>query len=326
MPALVWDKVGDRRYESGLDKAALYLPNGSAVPWNGLTSVTEKSGKEVSSVYYDGKKISDFVSIGEFEATMKAVTYPDEFVEIEGMGSLRNGAFLGDQTPQMFALCYRTRISNDLDPDEGYKIHIVYNITAIPNDKPYASTSEELSLVEFEWDLYAIPDETPGFRPTAHIVIDSREFDPWLMEQLEEILYGGTFLDATLLPMPELVAWIRDWCRYRITDNEDGTYTVTYAYPGGVTFSGTEDEIFHLIGIYVIHNEEDGTFEVADTCDISDVPQIKIEDNGDGTWTATTDFDVLIAHGIDGTANIFNANATMIAVDKYRISDTTEEA
>ncbi len=109
---MVWDRVGDRVYETGLDKGVLYLPDGSAVPWNGLTAIIEQFNKESSSVYYDGMKISDLVVLGEFAASMKAVTYPDEFVELEGLGSPRGGLFFGDQRPQTFGLCYRTQIGN----------------------------------------------------------------------------------------------------------------------------------------------------------------------------------------------------------------------
>ncbi len=42
MPAIVWDNIGDRFYESGLDRGVLYLSDGSGVPWNGLISIIEK--------------------------------------------------------------------------------------------------------------------------------------------------------------------------------------------------------------------------------------------------------------------------------------------
>ncbi len=80
MPRLVWDKIGDRFYETGLDKGVLYLSDGSAVPWNGLTSVVENTGKESTPVYYDGTKVNDIIVLGDFSASMRAFTYPEEFV------------------------------------------------------------------------------------------------------------------------------------------------------------------------------------------------------------------------------------------------------
>ena len=79
MSKIIWDEVGSRVYESGLDRGVLYLPDGTSVPWNGLTAVVEKFNRSVNSVYFDGAKINDFVTLGDFSATLKAFTYPEEF-------------------------------------------------------------------------------------------------------------------------------------------------------------------------------------------------------------------------------------------------------
>ena len=48
MTILEWDKVGEHRYESGVDHGVLYVCDkskkayGTGVAWNGLTKVTEK--------------------------------------------------------------------------------------------------------------------------------------------------------------------------------------------------------------------------------------------------------------------------------------------
>lgn len=322
MTILVWDNLEDRTYETGLDRGVLYLQDGSAVPWNGLTEVNEKNTGESVPVYYDGRKINNLVSLGDFEASLKAVTYPDEFVELEGMGRLRNGAWLGEQRPELFNLSYRTRIGNALSDDAGYKIHIIYNAVASPSDKTRASTSENPNLSQFEWLIQTIPEDLDGFRPTSHFVIDSRDFDPWLLEDIEKKLYGGPFVEPSLPPLPELVEYIYGWYRWKVTDLGDGTYKLESGRGDALVFSGTNLEIFQALGIYVV-DHGDGTFTVYDTYDIADVPEIKIVDNGDGTWTATTSFDNLFAVDENGYFNIFNANATMIAPDKYRLSDTT---
>ena len=321
MPEIVWNKVGDRSYESGLDRGVLYLPDGSAVPWNGLTSVIEKFDKTTAAVYYDGMKISDAVILGDFAATMKAVTYPDEFVELEGVGSLRHGVFLGDQAPKSFGLCYRTQVGNDLEGDTGYKIHILYNVTAIPHDKTYASLSDAPSLVEFEWDIVAVPEEVAGFRPTAHIVINSLETDPWLMEDLNEKLYGSGTVEASLIPMPDLITFMREWYRVKITDNGDGTWTAISQRDGFISFLDGLDTIFQIVEINAIYLD-DITFQISDTIDVSDVPQIRIVWHPDGTWSAVTDGDGLIIMTNPTTFEILNANATFLGDGMYRISDT----
>lgn len=226
MPRLVWDKVGDRVYQTGLDQGVLYLPNGSAVPWNGLTSIVEKFNRETTPIYYDGVKIGTTNSLGEFEASMNAVTYPDEFIELEGMRKVRLGVYYGDQSPKAFGMCYRTLIGNDLEGDSvGYKLHLIYNVSATPNDKKYSTMSADPSLSEFEWTITAVPEEVPGFHPTAHIILDSRDVDPWLLEDIEDRLYGSSSEVASLIPMSELVTLISEWARIKIIDNGDGTWT-----------------------------------------------------------------------------------------------------
>jgi hypothetical protein len=320
-PSLIWDAPADRVYETGLDRGVLYLPNGTAVPWNGLTSVIESFNVEVSPVYFDGMKISDLVTLGDFEATMKAVTYPDEFAELEGVAPVRTGLFYGDQPPQMFGLCYRTQVGNGLERDTvGYKIHIIYNVTAIPNEKTYATLSADPSLVEFEWNLTAVPEEVPGFRPTAHIIIDSRTFDPWLLEELEGMLYGSGTMEAALLPMNTLVTYINEWYRVKIIDHGDGTWSAVTDRDGFISFG--LDDYFSIVGVNAVYLDED-TFVISDTTDIQQVPQILITDNGNGTWTATASSDSLIEI-VDGEFTILNATVQWLNPETYRISDTVD--
>ena len=48
MAALVWDKTGERRIETGVDHCALYVYDpaqktyGKGVAWNGITAISEK--------------------------------------------------------------------------------------------------------------------------------------------------------------------------------------------------------------------------------------------------------------------------------------------
>lgn len=241
MPTLIWDKVGDRSYESGLDKGVLYLPNGSAVPWNGLVSVTEKFDRNTSPVYYDGMKINDLVTLGDFSATMKAITYPDEFIEIEGQVKARTGLFLGNQKPQAFGLSYRTQIGNDVAGDQvSYKIHVLYNLIAVPNDKSYASKTESTNLMEFEWDITGIPEEFDGYRPTAEIIIHSAEIEPWLLTGVEAMLYGDATTTAFLPPMFDLITYLTGTYLIDIVDNGDGTWTATSPNPALVQIISTD--------------------------------------------------------------------------------------
>jgi hypothetical protein len=253
---------------------------------------------------------------------MKAVTYPDEFVELEGLAPVKRGLFYADQPPQAFGLCYRTQIGNDLEGDaSGYKIHILYNVTAIPNTKTYASLTADPALVEFEWNITAVPEDIPGFRPTAHIILDSRNIDPWLLEELEALLYGNSVAIAALIPMSELVVYINEWYRVKIIDNGDGTWTAIAQRGEFINFG--INEYFEIVGVNAVYLD-DVTFMISDTNDLSEVPQIKITDNGNGTWNATTGHDNLIVMVDTYEVDILNANVVWLNTNTFRISDTTD--
>jgi|LakMenE18May11ns_1017448.scaffolds.fasta_scaffold9954828_4 hypothetical protein len=321
MPKITWDAVGDRYYESGLDNGVLYLPDGSAVPWNGLTSINESLDRSAEAVFLDGSKINDVVKLGTFTATLSAVTYPNELDEINGAEELRSGVHLNEQPQKTFALCYRTKIGNDFEGSEaGYKIHIVYNITAIPSEKTYATASDDPSLVEFEWELFTTPEHIEGYRPSAYMVINTAELDPWLLEEIEAILYGTNYANASLLSMNDLVSYINNWFRIKITDNGNGTWTAETKYPGFIIF--VEEGEFLIKDANAIFTEDD-VYILSDTKDVKDAPNIKIVDNGDGTWTASTSNDnLIVTTSADGTYEIRDANVTYLDTFTYQLSDS----
>lgn len=226
MTAIQWHQVGDRVYEDGLDRGVLYVDGESGVPWNGLTSLEEENNNTVSPVHYDGQKINDIVTLGDFSGRLRAFTYPDEFLPCEGTLEDQVGVFLTEQPAKRFGLCYRTKIGEgESDLTVGYKLHILYNLTAVPSVKARKTLSLEPAPNEFEWELTAIPEEIEGYRPTAHLIVDSRALDPFLLQDLEEILYGNDERDATLPTLKGLTTFIRKWDRLIIIDNGDGTWT-----------------------------------------------------------------------------------------------------
>lgn len=319
MSRLVWHRPGSHRYENGIDQGVLYLPDGSAVPWNGLTEIDKKSERDANPVYFDGRKINDGVSVGDFSATLKAITYPEEMELLEGAEKMRNGVTVGDQPPKTFALCYRTMIGNEIEGEGvGYKINVIWNLTAIPNDRTYASVSDDPEIVEFEWDLVAVPEDIPGMRPTAHITLDTRYLDPWLIEDLEKILYGNSGAEASLIPMVDFITFLQEWYRVKIIDHGNGTWSAIEQRPGFITFI-EEDWFFTITKIKAVYIDAD-TYEISDTMDISDTPRIVIYDNGDGTWTASTDDDGVIVVEDDGSFEIRSIDVIFSGPDMYRIS------
>lgn len=209
MTALVWDQVGDRRFETGVDRGVLYLQDGSAVPWNGLTSITETLEREVKSYYLDGVKYLDHAVVGAYSAKLQAFTYPDEFDTLMGNSEFAPGVVLHDQRSHLFNLSYRTQIGNDVDGiDHGYKIHLLYNILATPSSVGFNSQSKTPSPGVFEWTLSGTPSSMFGIRPTSHISLHSRGIDPELLGTLEDLIYGTASVAPELPDLVTLLAFI----------------------------------------------------------------------------------------------------------------------
>lgn len=203
MTAIAWDEVGARRWQTGIDHGVLYLPDASAVPWNGLTNLTEDLTREVKSYYLDGVKYLDHHVPGSYKATLSAFTYPDEFDELLGNKEYAPGVFLHDQNTQLFSLSYRTLVGDDLssEPSE-YKIHIVYNVQASAAAAGFSSMSDNVTPGAFSWELTGTPAQMFGIRPTSHISFDSRRMNPGDLAEIEDLLYGTVETEPLL---PELV-------------------------------------------------------------------------------------------------------------------------
>ncbi len=87
--------------------------------------------------------------------------------------SKSNGLTVHDQKATTFGLSYRTQIGDAVSGmRRGYKIHLLYNLTAIPDAKAYTSLNAQATPIEFSWGLSGTPVATPGYRPTVHISLD----------------------------------------------------------------------------------------------------------------------------------------------------------
>ena len=211
MAKLVWDKTGDRLYETGVKNGVLYIPTAGVyskgVAWNGLTAVTESpSGAEPTALYADDTKYLSLMSTEEFGATIEAYTYPDEFAACDGSAELADGVMIGQQKRSTFGLCYKTTIGNDTDGnDHGYKLHIIYGALAAPSEKAYASINDSPEAITFSWEITTTPVNVTGAKPTASLVIDSTKADPSKLAALEDILYGkdGEPASEPRLPLPD---------------------------------------------------------------------------------------------------------------------------
>ena len=211
MAKLVWDRTGDRLYETGVKNGVLYIPTSGVyskgVAWNGLTAVTESpSGAEATALYADDTKYLSLMSAEEFGATIEAYTYPDEFAACDGSAELADGVMIGQQKRSTFGLCYKTTIGNDTEGnDHGYKLHIIYGAQAKPSERAYASINDSPDAITFSWEITTTPVNVTGAKPTASLVIDSTKADPSKLAALEDILYGkdGEPASEPRLPLPD---------------------------------------------------------------------------------------------------------------------------
>ena len=221
MSRIIWDKTGERYYETGVKQGVLYPIQSDGkytkgVAWNGLTAVTESpSGAEATPLYADDIKYLNLISNEEFGCTIEAYTYPDEFAECDGSAALATGVMIGQQKRKTFGLSYRTAFGNDVDgTDYGYKLHLVYGCLAAPSEKAYATINDSPEAITFSWEVTTTPVSVTGFKPTSQITIDSTKVAPEKLTALEEILYGkdgatgGSGEGATepRLPLPDEIA------------------------------------------------------------------------------------------------------------------------
>lgn len=212
MSKIVWDKTGERLYETGVDHGVLFVQgeNGEynkGVAWNGITAVTESpSGAESNPVWADNIKYLNLISVEEFAATIEAYMYPEEFEACDGSASPAPGIKIGQQARKPFGFSYRTLVGNDVEGQEhGYKLHIIYNAVAAPSERAYATVNDSPEAITFSWEISTTPVEVEGYKPTAHIEIDSTKVAPEKLSALEAMLYGSESEEATLPTPAEII-------------------------------------------------------------------------------------------------------------------------
>lgn len=204
MSALVWDKTSEHLYETGNDHAVVYPYNStskaydSGVAWNGITGITESpSGADETALYADNIKYLSLRSAEEFGMTVTAYTYPDEFAVLDGSAFAEDlpGVRIYQQARKTFGLSYRTIIGNDTESnDHGYKLHLVYGLTASPSERGYSTVNDSPEAIEFSWEMTGVPVAITGYKNSCLITIDSTAFSTTekaaKLKALEDVLYG----------------------------------------------------------------------------------------------------------------------------------------
>lgn len=217
---------------AGLDRGVLYLADGTGVPWNGLTGATEQADETIQTdIYYDGVRFAFAQGREDFGLTLESWTYPPEFEDFVGLV----GDIQTRQPRRPFGFVYR------VDMNGYYELHLVWNAKASANEKPYSSKNNEFEISIFEWNLVTTPKRVAGIHPTAHFVVNTELAPAAAVEALENLLYGTDLTDPALPEPQEVIDLFLDHAVLVVTDNGDGTVTVT----------GPDEAIQYLSGIKV---------------------------------------------------------------------------
>ena len=212
MAVLTWDQTGEKLYETGVQKGVLYPMDGAVygkgVAWNGLTAVNETpSGAESTKLYADDIKYLDIRSAEEFGATIEAYSSPEEFDACDGTAELVAGVNIGQQNRKGFGFCYRSTIGNDTEYNNyGYKLHIIYGLTASPSERSYSTVNDSPEAATLSWEVSSTPVNVAGFKPTSIITINSKKINPAALKEIEDTLYGTESEEPKILLPDEIKA------------------------------------------------------------------------------------------------------------------------
>lgn len=260
MAPIVWDRVGQRYFETGVDRGVFYPPTGDGVPWNGLISVDHTpTGGSPKARYIDGYKYQNRSSPSEYAASIEAYTYPDEFEVCNGLTPLANGLSVGFQPRRSFGLTYRTKIGNDVVGDSyGHKIHLVYNALASPSSQNYQTSGDNPEALSFNWSLTTKPVKISGRKATSYLVVDTTKTPDPLLADLEAILYGSETTEPRLPTPAELVTMFVGAPTLFVTDNGNGTFTVS----GPDALVRLLDENTYQFDAATVINNGDGSYDI----------------------------------------------------------------
>ena len=110
MAKLMWDQIGEKYYETGVDRGVIYPMKGAAYStgeaWNGLMSVDEQpSGAEPTPLYANNRKYLELMSAEDFGMTIGAYTFPKGFYQCLGKKELAEIAADGKSFPVSCQFC-----------------------------------------------------------------------------------------------------------------------------------------------------------------------------------------------------------------------------
>lgn len=214
MAKLKWDKTGERLYETGTSKGALFVQDetgayGEGVAWNGLISVKQNNdGAEPNDLYADNIKYLSLMSAENHKGSIDAYTYPEEFEECDGSAAINPGVYVGQQNRTPFGLVYCTIVGNDTQGNAyGEKMHFVYNAKVSPSERSYETVNEDPDAITFSWEYTTTPvdlDEL-GLDPSAGITVSKKDVGDDLYKELQDLVYGTEDKEPEMPSIEEVI-------------------------------------------------------------------------------------------------------------------------
>jgi len=215
MAKLVWDQAGQRLYETGTSKGALFVQQsdgtyGDGVAWNGLVSVKKSpDGAEESPQYADNMKYLSLFSAENLKGSIDAFTYPEEFEACDGSAAVNPGVYVGQQTRVPFGLAYTTIVGNDTQGNAyGEKLHLIYNAKVSPSERAYETVNEDPTALTFSWEYTTTPVDLSdiGLEPSAGITISKTEVGETKYKAVFDLVYGTDTDEPKLPTIQEVIA------------------------------------------------------------------------------------------------------------------------
>ena len=264
---ITWDDPTRRYYQHGLDHGVLYIGAAAPIPWNGLISFDEGGEGSTEMLYRDGVVYLADAEPGDHVGQINSIMYPDAFGACIGIPKVTDGLYVDNQKPQPFHMSYRTLIGSGTAGDLfGYQLHLVYNCMATVSPRKRNTIGKDTAPVDFTFNVVCTPVKMPGYRPTAHVIIDTRNLSPDIVAEIEGILYGVGVTPGRMPEPLELFDLMNFGDAIVVTDHGDGTFTV----------EGSEENVFGVDPHYFQVNNINSTMPDVDG-------EYVISDGGDTT-------------------------------------------
>lgn len=210
---LIFDKVGERTFKTGVRRGVLSVLNvdgtyGPSTVFNGLTTVEiSPTGGEENAQYADDIKYLSLTSAEEVAGTINCFMTPVEFNVCDGSLEAAPGVLVKQQVRRTFNLTFSERLGNDTQGvDYGEIITLLYNCKASPSSLSANTINDSPEAATLAYPFTTTPIPMPGnMKPAARIEINSTLVEPGLFEAFKELLYGTASTEAKFPTPAEVV-------------------------------------------------------------------------------------------------------------------------